>query len=726
MRSRLTMEQTQRRSSAIRFGVFEVDLQAKELRKRGIKIKLQEQPFQILLVLLDRPGEVVTRDEFQKKLWPADTFVDFERGLNRGINKLREALGDDAESPRFIETLPRRGYRFRVPIEALGTPELVSTELEQKAPIAVVPRRDPGRQTLPWAVAAVLAVVAGLACWTAWRAPSIAAERPFLRLDLDAGPDGFSQPAISRDGMRIAFVSKGALAVRRLDQLKIARFAGTDGASFPFFSPNGQWVAFFAGRKLQKVAVEGSAPIMLCDAPDGGGGTWADDDNIFMAADGGLSRVPAAGGHPQRLTDSKADPAGPLMHLWPQALPGGRGVLFAAVNGSLQGSLRILTPKDGKLKMVIQNSTDGRYLASGYLVYYQRGTLFAAPMDAGRLELTGPAVPLVDRVSTFKWGRAEFDISASGTMVYRGDTPGTNSVASWIYSSGKIEPALSKPGTYASPRLSPDATQLALSVTQDSKQNLWVYDLRRETFNRLTFDAGPDWLPTWTPDGEFIAFRSGNSLAWIRSDGTGKVEHMAGVSGNAGPWSFSGDGKWLAFWPLQPASDLWIVPVDRTSGSLQFGQPQPLLQQAGSKGAPALSPDSRWVAYSSDASGRFEVYVMSLSHQGRATSRKWQVSNGGGWSPIWSRNGRELFYQSLDRQVEVAAYTVDGDLFVPEKPRAWSEKRVHADLPSFDVSPDGKRVLALLPPEDSRPQTFLRVVLNVDTELRRHVPTHSK
>ena len=152
-----------------------------------------------------------------------------------------------------------------------------------------------------------------------------------------------------------------------------------------------------------------------------------------------------------------------------------------------------------------------------------------------------------------------------------------------------------------SPRLSPEGTRLALSVIQDGKQGLWVYDLKRETWNRLTSEDEPEWLPTWTPDGEFIAFRSGNTLAWTRSDGSGKVERLAGVSRNAGPYSFSADGNWLAFWPLQPDSDLWIVPVSRTSGVLRLGQPQPLLQQAGSKGAPAISPDGRWVAYTSSA-----------------------------------------------------------------------------------------------------------------------------
>jgi DNA-binding winged helix-turn-helix (wHTH) protein len=304
------MEETKRLFLPIRFGIFEVDLQAGELRKQGYKVKLQEQPFQLLIMLLDRSGDVVTREELQKKLWPADTFVDFERGLNRAINKLREALGDDADSPRFVETLPRRGYRFVAPVETPGPREpetpgrnrlvLIQPDLpylphkvENNVSTAVAPRR----QVLPWAVAGMIAIVALFAYWKQWRAPQIVVDRPFVQFDLDVSPSEFTQPAISPDGMRIVFVSKGSLAIRRLDQTKTTQLAGTEGAFLPFFSPNGQWVAFFAAHKLQKVAVEGGAPITLCDATSPGGGSWGDDDNIVAALNGnrGLSQIVAAG-----------------------------------------------------------------------------------------------------------------------------------------------------------------------------------------------------------------------------------------------------------------------------------------------------------------------------------------------------------------------------------------------------------------------------------------------
>jgi Tol biopolymer transport system component/DNA-binding winged helix-turn-helix (wHTH) protein len=729
------VEDIQRLPAPIRFGVFEVDLQAGELRRQGIKVKLQDQPFQVLTMLLERSGEVVTREELQKKLWPADTFVDFERGLNRAINKLREALADDADRPRFIETLPRRGYRFLVVVETAGAHEV---EGSGRKKLAILPSDRPHgtealstvassrRQILPWSVVGILAVVTVVALLRPWRTPPNVPDRPFSQLDLDIGPDEFSFPAISPDGARIVFVSKQGLAIRRLDQSKTTLLAGTEGAAYPFFSPNGRWVAFFQAHKLQKIAVEGDVPIALCDAQSAGGGSWGDDDNIVAVVHDpiGLSRVPAAGGMPQSLAASKAAYSAGLMYLWPQVLPGSKAILFAATNANGQGSLLIFTPNDGKTRTVVENSTYGRYLASGYLIYYQRGTLFAAPMDARRLELTGAAVPLVDGVAKFEQGRADFDLSSSGTLVYQRGTERSNAVLSWLYSSGRITPVLSEPGEYSTPRLSPDGTRLALSVLREGKQNLWIYDLGRETFTRLTSEQGPDSYPTWTADGEFVIFQSGNVLAWTRADGSGNVERLAGIS-NAGPWSFSADGKWLAFWPLQPGSDLWAAPVERKPGVLRLGQPQPLLQQAGSQGAPAISPDDRWVAYTSDESGRFETYVMPFS-QGKAAGGKWQISNGGGWAPRWSGNGRELFYQSRnDQRVQVVSYTVKGDSFIPEKPRQWSEARGSAQFfTGYDVAPDGKRVLMLSAAETVKPETHLRVLLNVDSELRRRAPSY--
>jgi serine/threonine-protein kinase len=525
--------------------------------------------------------------------------------------------------------------------------------------------------------------------------------------------------------MRVVFVSKGALSLRRLDEGKNTPLPGTEDAFSPFFSPDGRWVAFFAHRKLLKIAVDGGSPVTLCDALGEGGGTWNDDGNIVaaLAAGGGFSQIPAAGGTPRPLTDPTADTSAPA-HFWPQALPEGKGLLYGASNGSWQGSIRVQTPHNGE-KILVQNSTHGRYLAGGYLVFHRRGTLFAAPMDLGRLQLTGPAVPLVDEVA-YNDTRADFDLSASGTLIYYRSTLAANLVPSWLYPSGKSEP-LMKPGNYVTPRLSPDGKRLALSVIADGNQNIWVYEMGREILTRLTFTAEPDLFPTWTPDGDYLAFRSGNTLAWTPSGGGGKSERRPVLNDTVAPWSFSADGKWLTVWPVGARSDLWVVPVERAPGTLRLGNPAQLWQRAGSEGAPAVSPDGKWVAYTSDESGNFQIYVKPFEPRGATRNFKWQASNEGGSSPRWSHDSHNLFYQDRHR-VMVAAYKAQGDSFVVEKPRLWSERRLGdvGFFPGYDVAPDGTRVLALLASEDAKPDSSLHLLLNVGSELRRRTSARVK
>jgi Tol biopolymer transport system component len=252
-----------------------------------------------------------------------------------------------------------------------------------------------------------------------------------------------------------------------------------------------------------------------------------------------------------------------------------------------------------------------------------------------------------------------------------------------------------------------------------------VYDIRRDRFTQLTFGADRDWYPAWTPDGDFLAFRSGNGLAWIRSDGSGAVERLDGVSANAAPSSFSSDGKWLAFWPIEPYRETWIVPVERTRAALRVGTPRPL-PQAGPKGGPAISPDGRWLAYTSYESGRSEVYVTPFAPRGTPSSGKWPVSNDGGFAPVWCDNGRDLFFQSRDGHIQVAAYERRGGSFEIDKPRWWSETRLaNLGLSSgYDVAPDGTQVVALL--ASTKPEMFLHVLLNVGSELRRRASSAGK
>ena len=273
----------------IRFGVFEADPHTGELRKQGVRIKLRDQPFQILLLLLGRPGEVVSRDELQEQLWPGDTFVDFDRSLNKAVNHLRDALGDSAESPRFIETLPKRGYRFIASVDAAkpnGHP--LEPALEAQHPLAEQPERWEHAQKrgargatrglklklsagLPWMIAGLASAVAVIFEALLWRATR-PADPPLMRFSVDFGPEAirglsesneFFNPVISPDGTRLVFPAKAAdgterLAMRRLDQSTVTMLAGTEGAVDPFFSPDGQWIGFFSGQKLKKISLQGA------------------------------------------------------------------------------------------------------------------------------------------------------------------------------------------------------------------------------------------------------------------------------------------------------------------------------------------------------------------------------------------------------------------------------------------------------------------------------------
>jgi len=589
------------------------------------------------------------------------------------------------------------------------------------------------------ALAALLTTALAAVLWTAWRTPSqLDSRQPLVQLDLDVG-DEVSQMAISPDGSQVVFLKGNQLVLRRLDQASIVPLAGTEGASYPFFAPDGKWVAFFSGGKLRKIAVTGGAPVTLCDAQSGRGGSWGDDGRIVatLSSTGGLFQVASSGGAPRPLTDLTGERPGVTSHRWPQVLPKGRGVLFtAAIAGGAIGSLRVLpggsthSKPSGAAKTLVENAPYGRFLTGGYLVYYRNGKLFAVAFNPETLEIAGPAVLLVDRVAADTVRGAVFEVSLSGTLLYRAGNEETGRTLFWLNSSGISQPIAAQPGAYLTPRLAPDGKRLAVAVTQGGEQHLWVYTLDSGFMKRLTFDdSEAQLLPVWTADGEFVAFRSGSTLAWVRSDGSGKVERLESASLNPLPYSFSPDGKYLAFAGDDPSTglDLYVAPVERAAGGLHLGPPQALMRQAGGQYSPAISPGDRWLAYTSDESGRAEIYVTAFSPGSTAQNAKWQVSAEGGTYPVWSRDGRELLYRSADRHVMAVHYVGKGGTFVADKPQVWPGRRlgVAGGFPSFDVAPNGSRVVGIFESEESNAEQSLRVVLNVAGEVRRRVARQS-
>ncbi len=592
---------------------------------------------------------------------------------------------------------------------------------------------------LPWAVAAALVVLLVVTAGALWRAtrPVEQVLRPLVRLDVDLGADvslgsvAGADEIISPDGTRIVYVSQNRLFTQRLDQPNSTELAGTQGAYAPFFSPDGRWVAFFSSGKLQKISVDGGSAITLCDAQAGQGGSWGEDGNIIAALNftGSLSRIPSAGGPPTPVTDLQN---GEYTHRWPQILPGGKAVMFTAhtaPNGFDGAKIEVISLADHSRKTLVRGGTYGRYLPSGHLVYVNRGKLFAVPFDADRLEVHGTPAPVLDQVGcNTTYGSAQLDFSQSGTMIYRsgGAEGGGLLTVAWLDGAGKAQPLLAKPGAYGNPSLSPDGQRLAVDVTEGSGTDMWVYDWQRDTMTRLTFTGKED-RPVWSPDGRYIAFNAvGEGMSVIRSDGSGKPQRLTQSKNRQVPWSFAPDGKRLAFFESGSGTgfDLWTVPLESDSAGLRAGKPEVFLQTTANEYLPSFSPDGRWMAYASNESGTLQVCVRAFPDKGG----KWQISNSGGTIPIWSRNGHELFFETLDHHVMVAAYAVKGDSFEADKPRMWSEKQLGGDFGgvlNVDLAPDGKRIAALMPVETAEAQkaqnhvTFLE---NFSDELRRKAP----
>jgi Tol biopolymer transport system component/tRNA A-37 threonylcarbamoyl transferase component Bud32 len=584
-------------------------------------------------------------------------------------------------------------------------------------------------------VAAALAIVAVAASWIAWHATRPVPQRlePLVRLDVnlesDVSPGSFTGASaiLAPDGTRLVYVSQSKLFTRRLDQAKATELTGTEGAYAPFFSPDGQWVAFFTPGKLKKVPVQGGAAISLCNASNGMGGSWGEDGDIIASlhAVTGLLRIPSAGGPPTPITELAQ---GEIAHRWPQLLPGGKAVLFTAMTSVIAvdgANIEVMALGDRRPRILQRGSIYGRYTPDGHLVYLSNGTLFAVPFDLDRLEVSGTPAPVLSEVAhNSVYGSAEFDFSSTGTLVYRSGGGGGLSTVQWLDSTGKTQPLLSRPGAYLALRLSPDGDRLALTSAGD----IWVYDWKRDAMTPLTF-GGAHSNSVWSPDGRYIVFQAAGGLFWTRSDGAGKPQAITQTKNLQFPWSFTADGKRLAFFEANPVSgnDLWTVSLQSDDAGLHVGKPEVFLQTSFDERHPSLSPDGRWMAYSSNESGSFQVYVQAFPSSASGAASKWQISNGGGVYPVWSHNGRELFFRTVDSQVMVATYLGTGDSFQPSKPRLWSEKRLALVglSSSYDVAPDGERIAALMSAEGAdgqKAQNHVTFLFNFFDELRRRVP----
>jgi len=697
------------------FGPFRQDTTARTLARNGSPVALTPKAFDVLAYLVSHAGSTVTRDEIIHAVWP-DTFVE-EGNLNFNISQIRKALGEGEPGVPYIQTLPKQGYRFIAQV----------SQFDGQSKTGSIPAAR--IRTLNWTLSVVLGlalVTLAVALWRVTR-PTL---KPLVRLDIDLGSDvalGSSLGAdviISPDGTMLAYVSRGRLFTRSLDQPSGRELPGTVGATSPFFSPDGRWIGFFADGKLKKIGVDGGSAINLCDAAIGRGGSWSEDGYIIAAlgSNSGLSRIPSAGGSPTPVTELDRL-HGDLTHRWPQTLPGGKAVLFtaAAAAGYDGANIDLVSLGDHQRKTVVHGGAFGRYVASGYLIYVHQGTLFAVHFDLNRLETRGSPSPILDQVAYNPGsGFARMDVSRSGTLVYRGGAAGELVTVQWLDRAGNVEPLLSKPGQYLYPRLSPDGRRLAIASAEGATQDLWVYHWQHGAMTRLTFGNGYPTNPVWTPDGRYIIFQATGGMFWTPADGSGKPRPLTHSENLQMPYSWTADGRRLAFMEVASAGgyNLWTVPIVGESASLQAGKPERISSAGVDERHPAFSPDGRWLAYTSNESGAFQVYVRAFPDKGG----KWQVSHDGGMYPAWSRSGRQLFFRTKDDRIMVVPYTSDSDSFIEADPRLRSEKQLAnvGQFGSYDVAPDGDRVAALWPAQN----LVSRVIFleNFSDELRRRLP----
>ena len=590
-------------------------------------------------------------------------------------------------------------------------------------PIAVTARRRLGQRF--WQIATVGLLLAGAALATLlWRSlPG----RPQVIRAFIAPPEkaafqfvgtGFGTPAVSPDGSRLAFIARRddgmtLLYVRPLDSIKAVPLFGTEGATCPFWSPDGRMLGFFSLGKLRKIDASGGPPLSLADAPVGRGGSWSTEGVIVFSPDQGgpLYRVAAAGGPATpatQLDESRSEST----HRWPQFLPDGKRFLYFTRivqrdehNGIRVGSL------DGKESRFLLNTEANASYASGHLLYARETTLMAQPFDAARLEFRGDPFPVAEGVQVdFAFSQMTFATSENGVMVYQTGQSEGGSRLSWFDRSGKPAGLLGDQASYFTLALSPDVRRAVVSVIDPrvGAPDVWIFDVMRGLRTRFTFDPGVDNFPIWTADGEEVIFssiRKGKSrfnLYRKSITGSGEDELLLESDRDKFATHCSPDGRSLLFYTRgDPVTrtDIWVMPL---SGD---GKPTAILRTEFAEQSAALSPDGRFMAYESDESGRVEIYVSPFP----APSRKWQVSTAGGEKPHWRNDGKEIIYLAPDNKlmtVEVNPTAADFQVG-----RATALFAIQPQRPGnvFDMSPDARRFLvnASILEQNSQPLTLV-------------------
>jgi DNA-binding winged helix-turn-helix (wHTH) protein/Tol biopolymer transport system component len=758
----------------IRFGEYELDPKRGVLSRRGRPLKIQPQPLRVLELLLLRAPRVVTREELSDYVWGNGVNVDLEQSLNFCVRQIRSVFNDSASDPKFIDTLPKQGYRFVGDVVREAAPvsaAVVSTVAGESGPLHETVHRSQTarelshelkwiseagsqagsqavagqssrsrRERVAWATAATLLLGALAALGVAYFKRS---DRPAMvvrsaipsPLNNSFTPAGSMtwRPALSPDGKQVVVPVLGsngkiALWLRTLKEAGEGRvLPGTEGGTGPFWSPDGLSIGFITvDGKLKRIDIEGNLVQILSDVTGARGAAWSPSGVILFAPtpSSPLYEIPATGGTPKQVTElnkSRKEQS----HRWPVFLSDGRHFLFFVrseqqpeVSGIYAGSL------DSKEYHFVVKATAGPAFATGGTIVYMRDeVVLTQAFDERKLAVSGEPSALPDHVSFNAMGTiALFSISPMGDMIYYPTPPGGPLALTWFDRNGRQINTTDPGGYVLGLALSPVGTHAVVSIMSPDglTSNLWDFDLKRGTKTRLTSGPEQKSSPVWQPDGQTVLFASlftGNPghIYRTRSDGSGGVETVLNFDSGTvlAPGSVCRNGQYFAYTevPEKSSGAIRILPFTGNRDPFSLAQIQFSMPPIGN--GPRFSPDCKWIAYVSTATGSAEVY---LTHFPDFT-RIYQVSTHGGHSPRWRGDGKELFYYSRDdSNVMAVNFNEKADGLSLDTPRMLFHYVSIGTSTGFDVTPDGQRFLVVT--SNYSPSTPLTLVTNWNAELK--------